>query len=69
MHPPTSYRLSHRLARLIANRWRKVDEVFSMPVLRPSWSKGVSQKVELNLGMLSCAIGIFAVDNPSFLWM
>jgi hypothetical protein len=69
MHPPSSYRLPHHFARLVAYRWCKVDEVFPIPILGAPRPKGIPQEVELDFGMISFSVIVLAVDNPGFLRM
>src|SRR5687768_1156063 len=69
MEMPTSHLLAHLLRCLAAHRWSKIDEAPAPPILRPSRTKRIPQKIELLVGIVSSSILVLAVDDFRLLRM
>ena len=69
MEMPAPYLLAHLLCCLAAHRWSKIDEALAPPILRPSRTKRIPQKIELLVGIVSSSVIILAVDDFRLLRM
>src|SRR3972149_641282 len=59
----------HGLCGFVRNCRTEVDEELSFPVLRSSWAKRISQKVELPVRITPSSVLILTIDNLRLLRM
>ena len=60
---PTPDRLPHRYGGPGTDRWREVNNILPLAILRPSWAKRLPQEIEALLGGRTPPVGIFAIHN------
>ena len=63
MQPPATYALPHRLGRVPTYCGCETDEALSHTILRRTWAKGITQKVEALHRIVPPPIGILAVHD------
>jgi hypothetical protein len=63
MQPPTPHGLPHRFGGPGTDRWREVNEILPLAILRPAWTKRVAQEIEALLGERTPSVGILAVHD------
>jgi hypothetical protein len=64
--PQFAPKIAHSLG---TRRWTEIDEVFSPPILRPSGSKRITQKIEAFLWVAPSPVIILTGDNLRLLRM
>jgi hypothetical protein len=66
---PAPHLFAHLRRYLAAHRWSKIDEALPPPILRPSRTKRIPQKIELLVGIVSSSVIILAVEDFRLLRM
>jgi hypothetical protein len=64
--PQFTPKIAHGLG---TRRWTEIDDVLSPPILRPSGSQRLTQKIEAFLWVAPAPVIIFTVDNLRLLRM